>query len=309
MSAYARQVMGTPLTLSQDARVRAFERGAEHVMQGNPQPGYYIGRGHKIFSEVRIVKSISKGEPGYLEEVPEGVSGFLVNRGNNLMSGYVNNPEASAKAIDHENGGWYTNLGDVCFWLKSETDGEQDVYWMSRESSLLIRGGANYAYDQINEELRGFLKEQYGLGDESISVAVIGLRINSEHDDDCCATIELKDAKAIAQIRGISDTFLSASKKAVSKGAKPDCMRFGKIPRTFKGSVLNKDLVKSWKATNGNHDTAFQNAIDGDPATSVSGVDEPIEKKADSSAESSMVPYLLLISLAVIAVAYAANFQ
>lgn len=163
---------------------------------------------------MRIVKSISKGEPGYLEEVPEGVSGFLVNRGNNLMSGYVNNPEASAKAIDHENGGWYTNLGDVCFWLKSETDGEQDVYWMSRESSLLIRGGANYAYDQINEELRGFLKEQYGLGDESISVAVIGLRINSEHDDDCCATIELKDAKAIAQIRGISDTFLSASKKA-----------------------------------------------------------------------------------------------
>jgi acyl-CoA synthetase (AMP-forming)/AMP-acid ligase II len=47
---------------------------------------------------------------------------------------------------------WYTNLGDVCFWLRSPVDGvSEDLYWLSRQSSLLIRGGANYAYDQVEK--------------------------------------------------------------------------------------------------------------------------------------------------------------
>jgi len=47
----------------------------------------------------------------------------------------------------------YVNLGDVCFWLRAEEGtvhggAIQDIYWVSRDSALLIRGGANYAYDQ-----------------------------------------------------------------------------------------------------------------------------------------------------------------
>ena len=47
----------------------------------------------------------------------------------------------------------YTNLGDVCFRLANANDGGYDYYWLSRDSALLIRGGANYAYEQINAEL------------------------------------------------------------------------------------------------------------------------------------------------------------
>ena len=50
------------------------------------------------------------------------------------------------------------------------------------------------------------------------------------------------------------ETFLAKAKKAVSKGAKPDRLRLGDIPRNFKGAVQVKDLVKRWKETGGEDD-------------------------------------------------------
>jgi hypothetical protein len=49
---------------------------------------------------------------------------------------------------------------------------------MSRDSMMLIRGGANYAYDQINHEIQAWLEAQYGLTQEDVNLAVVGLRHN-----------------------------------------------------------------------------------------------------------------------------------
>jgi long-chain acyl-CoA synthetase len=68
------------------------------------------------------VRSVSPSDVGYLVDVPDGEPGQLVTRGDNLMSGYVGNDAATAKALVE--GGWYTNLGDVVFRLRSATDGE-----------------------------------------------------------------------------------------------------------------------------------------------------------------------------------------
>lgn len=43
----------------------------------------------------------------------------------------------------------------VCFHLYS--NGGKDVFWQSRDNALLIKGGANYSYDQINDDLTKFL--------------------------------------------------------------------------------------------------------------------------------------------------------
>ena len=59
------------------------------------------------------------------------------------MSGYVGNEVDTSKALVE--GGWYVNLGDIVFRLRSVADGAHDYYWQSRDSALLIRGGANYA--------------------------------------------------------------------------------------------------------------------------------------------------------------------
>ena len=51
------------------------------------------------------------------------------------------------------------------------------MYWQSRDTNLLIRGGANYAYEQINEELKALCARGYGLEAADVDVAVVGLRV------------------------------------------------------------------------------------------------------------------------------------
>ena len=243
------QVMGTPLTLSEAERLQAFKAGWAHAHNGQEQVGYYIGRPHPPFTECRIVKSVDDGAGGEggFEDCADGEPGQLITRGDNLMGGYVGNEAATRKALGNE-GGWYTNLGDVCFRLRNASDGGHDYYWLSRDSALLIRGGANYAYEQINAELKGFVASEFGLAPEQVEVAVVGLRVASEHEDECCVTIELTGA-ALEQQAAIEKNFVSRAKKigAVSKGAKPDHVRLAPLPRNFKGVVKVPDLKEEWQ--------------------------------------------------------------
>ena len=107
-----------------------------------------------------------------------------VARGRNFFAGYVGEDEATAAALE---GGWYLNLGDDGYTLGGE------LYWQSRDSAMLIKGGSNYSYEQINQELSEFLAAAYFGGERgACAVAVVGLRLDSEHEDQCCCTIELK---------------------------------------------------------------------------------------------------------------------
>lgn len=84
------------------------------------------------------------------QERGAGEAGLLVCRGANLMSGYVGAGTYEGGSSAELGGGWYLGFGDVCFWLPGEGEGgSRDFYWVSRDSALLIRGGANYAYDQV----------------------------------------------------------------------------------------------------------------------------------------------------------------
>jgi len=240
------QVMGTPYGMGEDERLAAFRRGWEHRWNGDAQCGYYVGRPHAPYTECRVVRSTVRGEGGYFIDCDEGEPGRLITRGDNVMDGYVKDPEAT-RGVLHD-GRWYTGLGDVCFWLESPHDGERDFYWMSRETALLIRGGANYAYAQINAELKDFICRRYGLPAESFDVAVVGLLARSEHEDDCCVTVELLSNEARARRDEIEGTFLSEALGAVSKGARPDRLRFAEIPRNFKGAILVPELKKAYEA-------------------------------------------------------------
>jgi hypothetical protein len=54
-------------------------------------------------------------------------------------------------------------------------------------------------------------------------------------------------ASSQAKRSEIEATFLSACSKGVSKGSKPDRVRFAIIPRNFKGAIQVPDLKVSWK--------------------------------------------------------------
>ncbi|HUV38733.1 MAG TPA: class I adenylate-forming enzyme family protein [Planctomycetota bacterium] len=234
------QVMGTSPALSEETRLAAFRRGWAHTRRGEPQGGYYVGRPHPPFTECRIVRAVVRGRDGYLVDCDEGEPGYLITRGDNVMSGYVKDPEATREVM-HE-GGWYSGLRDVCFRLVSEADGADDFYWMSRDSAMLIRGGVNYSYDQVNADLRGFVAGRYGLAEDAFDVAVVGLRLTSEHDDDCCVTVELKTPEAEKLKGEIERTFLVDAADAVPKGSRPGFVRFAPIPRNFKGAILVPEL-------------------------------------------------------------------
>ena len=238
------QVIGTPRNLSEIARLEAFKRGWNYRVNRQAQPGYYIGRPHPPFTEVRIVQSVTPTTKGYLKDCKRGRPGYLITRGPNLMSGYVKDTEATREAF-HQ--GWYTGLKDIAFALKNEHDGALDYYWVTRESTLLIRGGANYAYDQINAELTSFVAQHYQLREDSFDIAVVGLKVDSEHEDSCCVTIETKTHQARKKVAEMERTFKVMAIQYISKGAKPDYIRFAQIPRNFKGAVLIKELAAEFK--------------------------------------------------------------
>ena len=174
------------------------------------------------------------------------------------MQGYVGDADGSLTASAIHEGGWYTKFGDVCFWLRDQSDGGTNLYWQSRDSHMLIRGGSNYAYEQANGDLTDFVSKQYALGfcapvdaapgSCDFAVAVVGLKLQSEHEDDCIATIELVGELAQSKQAEIAETIKVNAKKICAKGAVPDHVRFAPIPKNFKGAILYNSLKKEAQA-------------------------------------------------------------
>ncbi len=236
------QVMATPTTLPQDELIKAFEAGWSHRYQGEEAIGYYIGREHFPLTRVKVVKAIDPESSDYFRPCEISEPGYLVTQGPNHMSGYVGDTEAT-EAVFRE--GWYTGLRDIVFTLSNRKDGELDYYWMSRDSALLIRGGTNYAYDQIAAELSRVLTEDFGLEPDRFKLAVVGLRLESEHEDSCCVTIEL--SQEVDDIKPqVKANFITTAARKVSKGARPDRVRFAPIPLNFKGAILYPQLKQDF---------------------------------------------------------------
>lgn len=96
--------------------------------------------------------------------------------------------------------------------------------------------------------------------DLDFDLAVVGLKLESEHEDSCCLTIQLLgnfkldinlSNKFKQSIREAISNGKGGKKLSISKGAYPSYVRFGNIPKNFKGSVLTKQLASDWMATNG----------------------------------------------------------
>jgi acyl-CoA synthetase (AMP-forming)/AMP-acid ligase II len=235
------QVLGIPAEMSDEQRLTALKKGWDHLWRGESKTGYYIGRETRPYNECRIVHSINRSDASYLQDCEPGEPGYLITRGGNVMSEYLNNPQATAEALDN---GWYLGLKDICFALPAETGDAFDYYWQSRDSFMLIKGGSNYAYDQVSAELKEFVSTHFGLPETSFDLAVVGMKIDSEHEDSCCVIIETKDELAQAKRPELEASFLSSARKQVSKGAKPDYLTFNQIPKNFKGAFLVNDARK-----------------------------------------------------------------
>ena len=240
------QVTAIPIKMPENAVLKALATGWSHRYNNEQIAGYYIGREHFPFTRVKIVKSTNPESADYMLPCQIGEPGYLLTQGGNLLSYYVGDEEATKNVFKE---GWYTGLRDIVFALKNN-DGNLDYYWISRDSELLIRGGANYAYSQVAEELARFIVDSYQLSPKAFQLAVVGLRLESEHEDSCCVTVELLNDVNGANRQQLESSFLKDARKSVSKGAKPDRLRFVKIPRNFKGAVLYPQLKRDFLRDN-----------------------------------------------------------
>jgi acyl-CoA synthetase (AMP-forming)/AMP-acid ligase II len=236
------ETMATPTNMPPDELMAAFEAGWSHRYQDEEATGYYIGREHFPFTRLRVVKSIDPQGNDYMKDCAIGEPGYLVTQGPNLMSGYVGDAEATAAVFQE---GWYTGLRDIVFTLSNRSDGKLDYYWMSRDSELLIRGGANYAYTQVAAELSRFVETNFQLEPTQFQLAVIGLRVESEHEDCCGVTIELSQEASPVKTE-LETSFLERAATVVSKSCCPDYLRLAQIPRSFKGAVLYSQLKQDY---------------------------------------------------------------
>ncbi|SFT87297.1 Acyl-CoA synthetase (AMP-forming)/AMP-acid ligase II [Geodermatophilus amargosae] len=89
--------------------------------------------------EVRVVDEDDR-------EVPVGESGEVVTRGQHVMSGYWNRPEASAETL---RGGWL-HTGDI-----GRMDDEGFLYLVDRRNDVIITGGSNVYPREIEDALTG----------------------------------------------------------------------------------------------------------------------------------------------------------
>ena len=92
-----------------------------------------------------------------MNDVPIGEVGEIVYRAPTLMSGYWNNPEATAEAF---HGGWF-HSGDLV-----RMDDEGYVWVVDRKKDMIISGGENIYCAEVENVLAGH--------PEIVEVAVIG---------------------------------------------------------------------------------------------------------------------------------------
>jgi rifamycin polyketide synthase module 1/2/3 len=85
-------------------------------------------------------------DPASLADCAPGQEGELIVRGPNVMLGYLNNPEETARAV---RGGWY-HTGDL-----ARADANGFITITGRIKELIIRGGQNIAPAEIEEVVLG----------------------------------------------------------------------------------------------------------------------------------------------------------
>ena len=128
--------------------LRAFERRFECAIL----EGYGLSETSPVASFSRRDRERKPGSIGLpvegvemrLVDVHDGV-GEIAIRGHNVMKGYWNNPEATAKAIDAD--GWFRS-GDL-----ARVDDDGYFFIVDRKKQLIIRGGFNIYPREIEEVL------------------------------------------------------------------------------------------------------------------------------------------------------------
>jgi long-chain acyl-CoA synthetase len=169
--------------------------------------------------EVRVVDEHDR-------EVPTGESGEVVTRGQHVMSGYWNRPEASAETL---RGGWL-HTGDL-----GRFDEAGNLTLVDRAKDVVITGG----YNVYPREVEDVLLADPAVGD----VAVIGVP-DPEWGERVVAYLVASPGAAVDQA-ALDQRCLDA----IARHKRPKEYRVvEELPRNTAGKVLKKELREIYAA-------------------------------------------------------------
>jgi acyl-CoA synthetase (AMP-forming)/AMP-acid ligase II len=183
-------------------------RPHEHVTKSGS-----IGKEAVINLEMKIVK-----EDG--AETATGEYGEILLKGDSVMIGYYNNPEATAKSI--KNGWLYT--GDIAY---KDEDGY--IYIIDRKKDVIIPGGVNVYPREVEEIL-----VKHPAIDQACVVGVL----NEEWGETVKAVIVLKNDQSLTEteLRGYVTKYLADYKQ-------PRIYSFVKeLPHSASGKILKQKV-------------------------------------------------------------------
>ena len=154
--------------------------------------------------------------------LPTGEAGEIVVRGNLVMKGYYNNPQATAEASAH---GWH-HTGDI-----GRIDEDGFVYIVDRKKDMIISGGFNVYPSEVEQVIWTHPAVQ--------DCAVIGVP-DEKWGEAVKAVVELKPGAGAT-----AEALIALCKEKLGSVKAPKSVDFWeKLPRSPVGKVLKRDIRK-----------------------------------------------------------------
>ena len=168
-----------------------------------------------------MLEAIMVADPETMAPVPQDgrTIGEIFMRGNNVMSGYLKNPKATADAFA---GGWF-HSGDLAVW---HPDGYVEI--KDRSKDIIISGGENISSIEVEDVL-------YKHPD--VLEAAVVARPDAKWGETPCAFVTLKPGGTA------SEADIIAFCKTKMAGFKtPKTVVFGPLPKTSTGKIQKFEL-------------------------------------------------------------------
>ncbi|QGN35008.1 long-chain fatty acid--CoA ligase [Microlunatus sp. Gsoil 973] len=152
-------------------------------------------------------------------ELPAGEVGEVVIRGENIMKGYLNKPEATAEAMRN---GWF-HSGDL-----GRLDDDGFLFIVDRVKDMIVRN----AYNVYPREVEELLFTHPAVAE----AAVVGVP-HPEHGEEIAALITLKPDAEVTE-----DEIREWTKERIAAYKYPRIVKFGAIPKGPTGKVLKREI-------------------------------------------------------------------
>ncbi|GAA2097349.1 long-chain fatty acid--CoA ligase [Microlunatus panaciterrae] len=152
-------------------------------------------------------------------EVGEGEIGEIVIRGENVMKGYWNRPDATAEVM---RGGWF-HTGDL-----ATRDADGYYFIVDRKKDMIIRNGFNVYPREVEEVLYTH--------PEVAEAAVVGVP-DPQHGEEIAALVTLRDGATVTE-----DALRDWVKDRIAAYKYPRIVKFGALPKGPTGKILKREI-------------------------------------------------------------------